>query len=109
MSADPAAAKCSEISGGTLAWCKTADANKFTNGLISDSEGIPVVGLMCKADPCTPADDGVTCCEDTSESGGGTNSSSSLGGGDEEADGVGKKIEMMSMALAGLALVVGCL
>ena len=69
------------------------------------------MGLMCKADPCTPADDGATCCEDTSESGGGTNSSSSLGDGDEEdtSDGVGKKIEMMSMALAGLALVVGCL
>ena len=71
MSADPATpAKCSSIPG-TLAWCKTADANKFTNGLKSDSKGVPVVGLMCKANPCTPADDGATCCEDTSGSGGG--------------------------------------
>ena len=206
MSADPATpAKCSSIPG-TLAWCKTADANKFTNGLISDSKGVPVVGLMCKANPCTPADDGATCCEDTSGSGGGTNggggshdrnrdvtyvckvhtdfledheisfepfgapegregtckglmgqplfehrdgagadfssandcasysaklnatielvaSSGCCGpnklstcstasvsfGKDKEADGVGKKIGMMSMALAGLALVVGCL
>ena len=73
---DPAAAKCSDISD-TLAWCKMADSNKFTNGLISDSNGIPVVGLMCKADPCIPADDGATCCEDTS---GGTNGECSLSG-----------------------------
>ena len=62
-STPPPRAKCSSISG-PLAWCKTADAKKFTNGLISDDKGVPVVGLICKADPCVPADDGATCCED---------------------------------------------
>jgi hypothetical protein len=66
-STPPPRAKCSDISG-PLAWCKTADAKKFTNGLISDGQGVPVVGLTCKADPCTPADDGATCCQDTSGS-----------------------------------------
>ena len=66
-STPPPRANCSDISG-PLAWCKTADAKKFTNGLISDGQGVPVVGLTCKADPCTPADDGATCCQDTSGS-----------------------------------------
>ena len=59
-----AAAKCGDITD-PVAWCKTADSSKFTNGLISDSNGDPVV-KDCKADPCTTADDGATCCEDVS-------------------------------------------
>ena len=62
-----AAAKCGDITDA-LAWCKAADSSKFTNGLISDSNGIPVV-KDCTADPCTKVDDGATCCEDMSISG----------------------------------------
>ena len=56
----PAPAKCGSISD-PVAWCKVADAAKFTNGLISAKSESD-----CKADPCTQADDGATCCEDTS-------------------------------------------
>jgi len=58
----PAPAKCNSISD-PVAWCKVADEAKFTNGLDA-----LMLESDCKADPCTQADDGATCCEDTSAS-----------------------------------------